>query len=126
MTKITAEHLARNAIVYIRQSTSYQVANNLESQRRQYALVERGRLLGWNDVQVIDDDLGRSGSGIARPGFEKLLAAICEGHVGAVLSIEGRAGAVSSYREFLYSSYPCARSTLAQCPRAKLTSTSLC
>jgi DNA invertase Pin-like site-specific DNA recombinase len=88
MSKITAEHLGRSAIVYIRQSTSYQVANNLESQRRQYALVERGSLLGWNDVQVIDDDLGRSGGGIARPGFEKLLAAICEGRVGAVLSIE--------------------------------------
>ena len=88
MSKITAEHLGRSAIVYVRQSTSYQVANNLESQRRQYGLVERGRLLGWSDVQVIDDDLGRSGSGIARPGFEKLLAAICEGRVGAVLSIE--------------------------------------
>jgi DNA invertase Pin-like site-specific DNA recombinase len=88
MTKITAEHLARSAIVYVRQSTSYQVANNLESQRRQYGLVERGRQLGWSDVQVIDDDLGRSGGGIARPGFEKLLAAICEGRVGAVLSIE--------------------------------------
>lgn len=88
MTKITAEHLARSAIVYVRQSTSYQVANNLESQRRQYGLVERGRQLGWSDVQVIDDDLGRSGGGIARPGFEKLLTAICEGRVGAVLSIE--------------------------------------
>jgi DNA invertase Pin-like site-specific DNA recombinase len=88
MTKITAEHLARSAIVYVRQSTSYQVANNLESQRRQYGLVERGRQLGWSDVQVIDDDLGRSGGGIARPGFEKLLAAICEGRIGAVLSIE--------------------------------------
>jgi DNA invertase Pin-like site-specific DNA recombinase len=88
MSKITAEHLGRSAIVYVRQSTAYQVANNLESQRRQYSLVERGRLLGWSDVQVIDDDLGRSGSGIARPGFEKLLAAICEGRVGAVMSIE--------------------------------------
>jgi DNA invertase Pin-like site-specific DNA recombinase len=88
MSKITADHLARSAIVYVRQSTSYQVANNLESQRRQYGLVERGHQLGWSDVQVIDDDLGRSGSGIARPGFEKLLAAICEGRVGAVLSIE--------------------------------------
>jgi len=88
MSKITAEHLGRSAIVYVRQSTSYQVANNLESQRRQYGLVERGRLLGWSNVQVIDDDLGRSGSGITRPGFEKLLAAICEGRVGAVLSIE--------------------------------------
>jgi hypothetical protein len=52
MTKITAEHLARNAIVYVRQSSPHQVANNLESQRRQYALVARGLQLGWTDVQV--------------------------------------------------------------------------
>src|SRR5712671_7068841 len=86
--KITPEHVARSAIVYIRQSSPHQVANNLESKRRQYGLVERGRQLGWSDVQVIDDDLGRSGGGIVRPGFEKLLAAICEGRVGAVLTIE--------------------------------------
>lgn len=88
MTKITPEHLARQAIVYIRQSTADQVANNLESQRRQYNLPERARQLGWSDVAVIDDDLGRSGGGIARPGFEKLLAAICAGRVGAVVSVE--------------------------------------
>ena len=88
MTKITAEHLARNAIVYVRQSTTFQVAQNLESQRRQYGLTERARQLGWSDVEVIDDDLGRSGAGARRPGFEKLLAAICEGRVGAVLSLE--------------------------------------
>src|SRR6186997_667616 len=88
MTKITPDHLARQAIVYIRQSTADQVANNLESQRRQYNLPERARQLGWSDVAVIDDDLGRSGGGIARPGFEKLLAAICEGRVGAVVSVE--------------------------------------
>ena len=89
MTKITPEHLARSAIVYIRQSTPQQVAHNLESQRRQYALVERGRQLGWSEVQVIDDDLGRTGDGgAARPGGDKLLAAICEGRVGAVLAIE--------------------------------------
>jgi DNA invertase Pin-like site-specific DNA recombinase len=88
MTKITAEHLSRSAVVYVRQSTAYQVANNLESQRRQYGLTGRARQLGWSDVEVIDDDLGRSGGGTARPGFEKLLAAICEGRVGAVLSIE--------------------------------------
>lgn len=89
MTKILTEHLARSAFVYVRQSTAYQVTNNTESGRRQYALVERAKLLGWNDVQVIDDDLGRSGGGgIARPGFEKLLAAICERRVGAVMSIE--------------------------------------
>src|SRR6202011_5703733 len=89
MSTLMPEHLARSAFVYVRQSTAYQVANNLESQRRQYGLVERGRQLGWSDVQEIDDDLGRSGGGIARPGFEKLLAAICEGRVSAVLSIGG-------------------------------------
>jgi DNA invertase Pin-like site-specific DNA recombinase len=88
VTKITPEHLARQAVVYIRQSTADQVANNRESQRRQYGLAERARQLGWSDVVIIDDDLGRSGSGVARPGFERLLAAICEGRVGAVVSIE--------------------------------------
>jgi DNA invertase Pin-like site-specific DNA recombinase len=88
MSKITSEHLARAAFVYVRQSTAYQVVNNLESQRRQYGLVERARDLGWDDVQLVDDDLGRSGGGTARPGFEKLLAAICEGKVGAVVSLE--------------------------------------
>ena len=88
MSKICSDHLARQAVVYIRQSTADQVAHNLESQKRQYALADRARQLGWADVQVIDDDMGRSGSGVARPGFEKLLAAICEGRVGAVVSIE--------------------------------------
>jgi len=88
MTKITADHLVRNAIVYVRQSTAFQVAQNLESQRRQYGLADRARQLGWPDVEVIDDDLGRSGGGARRPGFERLLAAICEGRVGAVLSLE--------------------------------------
>jgi DNA invertase Pin-like site-specific DNA recombinase len=88
MTKITAEHLARGAFVYVRQSTADQVHNNHESRRRQYGLADRARALGWSVVEVIDDDLGRSGSGVSRPGFEKLLAAICEGRVGAVVSIE--------------------------------------
>jgi excisionase family DNA binding protein len=88
MTRITPEHLCRSAFVYIRQSTADQVLNNHESRRRQYGLVERAQALGWKMVEVIDDDLGRSGSGVARPGFEKLLAAICEGRVGAVVSIE--------------------------------------
>ncbi len=88
MSKIMPEHLARAAFVYVRQSTAYQVVNNLESQRRQYGLVERARQLGWDDVQVVDDDLGKSGGGTTRPGFEKLLAAICEGRVGAVVSLE--------------------------------------
>ena len=88
MTQITPEHLARGAYIYVRQSTTDQVLNNHESRRRQYALTDRARALGWTTVEVIDDDLGRSGSGIARPGFEKLLAAICGGQVGAVVSIE--------------------------------------
>src|SRR6267143_6349602 len=84
----TPDHLARGAFIYIRQSTADQLANNHESRRRQYGLADRARALGWTDVTTIDDDLGRSGSGISRPGFERLLAAICEGRVGAVLAIE--------------------------------------
>jgi len=88
MNKITAEHLARDAYVYVRQSTADQLLNNPESRRRQYALVERARSLGWQNVIVVDDDLGRSGSGQRRPGFERLLAAICTGTAGAVFAIE--------------------------------------
>ncbi len=88
MTKITADHLARDAFVYIRQSTADQLVHNQESQRRQYGLADRAKQLGWATVEVIDDDLGRSGGGITRPGFERLLAAICEGRVGAVFAIE--------------------------------------
>src|ERR1700751_4344739 len=88
MSKITAEHLQRNACVYVRQSTPDQLVHNLESQRRQYGLADRARQLGWATVEIIDDDLGRSGGGIARPGFERLLAAICDRRVGAVLAIE--------------------------------------
>lgn len=88
MSKISPEHLARSAYVYVRQSTADQLRNNHESRRRQYALADRARVLGWSDVVVIDDDLGVSAGGVARPGFERLLAAICNGQVGAVVSIE--------------------------------------
>src|SRR2546425_552160 len=88
MTKITADHLGRAAFVYIRQSTADQLLHNPESRRRQYGLADRARQLGWTTVEVIDNDLGRSGGGISRPGFERLLAAICEGRVGAVFAIE--------------------------------------
>jgi len=88
MTKIAADHLARSAFVYIRQSTADQLMHNQESQRRQYGLADRARQLGWSKIEVIDDDLGRSGGGTSRPGFERLLAAICEGHAGAVFAIE--------------------------------------
>jgi DNA invertase Pin-like site-specific DNA recombinase len=88
MSKISADHLSRRAVVYIRQSTADQVLHNAESGRRQYGLADRAKQLGWTRVEVIDDDLGRSGGGINRPGFERLLTAICEGSVGAVLAIE--------------------------------------
>ena len=88
MTKITAEHLSRDAFVYIRQSTADQLVHNQESRRRQYGLADRAKQLGWATVEVVDDDLGRSGGGVTRPGFERLLAAICEGRVGAVFAIE--------------------------------------
>jgi excisionase family DNA binding protein len=88
MSKISAEHLRRQAVVYVRQSTLDQVQHNLESQRRQYGLVDRARTLGWQEVTVIDDDLGRSGGGVHRPGFERLLAVLCDGTVGAVLCVE--------------------------------------
>jgi len=88
MSRITPDHLSRRAFVYVRQSTLDQVLRNHESRRRQYGLDRRARQLGWSEVTVIDDDLGRSGGGAARPGFERLLVAICEGVVGVVLAVE--------------------------------------
>jgi excisionase family DNA binding protein len=86
---LPASILRRKAIVYVRQSTQTQVQTNLESKRRQYDLVEVARAKGFYDVDVIDDDLGRSGSGtVARPGFERLVAALCAGEVGAVLCLD--------------------------------------
>lgn len=88
MSKIASEHLGRQAYVYVRQSTQDQMLHNHESRRRQYGLADRARQLGWAEPVVIDDDLGRSGGGVARPGFERLLLAICEGRVGIVLAVE--------------------------------------
>src|SRR5262249_61969044 len=81
--KIRDEHLSRAAYVYIRQSSSYQVRFHLEGQKRQYGLAERARQLGFYEVVVIDEDLGRSGSGVQeRPGFGRLLAAVGQGLAG--------------------------------------------
>ncbi len=88
--KTTAEPRARRAIVYLRQSSERQVLHNQESQRLQYAMVDRARDLGWSQVEVIDRDLGSSaamGSG-PREGFQRLLAAVALGDVGIVLSRE--------------------------------------
>ncbi|MDO9074166.1 MAG: recombinase family protein [Rubrivivax sp.] len=86
---LPAAVLRRKAVVYVRQSTQTQVQNNLESQRRQYDLVEEARRRGFAQVEVIDDDLGRSASGmVARPGFDRLVAWLCAGEVGAVLCFD--------------------------------------
>src|SRR3954449_5129632 len=86
---LPAAVLKRKAVVYIRQSTPAQVHSNLESQRRQYALVEIARQRGFRYIEVIDHDLGRSASGtMARPGFERLVAWLCAGEVGAVLCFD--------------------------------------
>ena len=87
--KINEDHRKRRAIVYVRQSSAIQVTHNLESQRRQYALADQARQLGFQQVEVIDEDLGRSGSGqVDRPGFARLVAEVCTGGVGAVFCIE--------------------------------------
>lgn len=87
--ELPKEALARGAVVYVRQSTGIQVQENLESQRRQYELVELARRYGFRDVSVIDEDLGRSASGtMDRPGFRDLVGRICEGRVGAVFCLE--------------------------------------
>ena len=86
---LPAAVLRRKAVVYVRQSTPAQVQTNLESQRRQYELVEVARRRGFREIEVIDDDLGRSASGaVARPGFDRLVAELCAGEVGAVLCLD--------------------------------------
>jgi Resolvase, N terminal domain len=86
---LPATVLKRKAVVYVRQSTQGQVQSNLESKRRQYELVDVARQRGFRDIEVIDDDLGRSASGMmARPGFERLVAWLCAGEVGAVLCFD--------------------------------------
>src|SRR6266849_6475988 len=88
--KIKPEHLARKAIVYLRQSSEKQVRQNKESQLLQYAMAERVRALGWQEVEVINNDLGSS-AGLAaaqREGFERVLSSVALGEVGMVGSRE--------------------------------------
>ena len=86
---IPSSLLTRKAVVYVRQSSQSQVMTNLESQRRQYDLVDIARRCGFVDIEVVDDDLGRSASGtVARPGFDRLVALLCAGKVGAVLCLD--------------------------------------
>ncbi len=87
--RLPAPLLQRKAVVYVRQSTQAQVQMHTESKRRQYELVGEAKRRGFRDIEVIDDDLGRSASGtVARPGFERLVALLCAGEVGAVLCLD--------------------------------------
>jgi DNA invertase Pin-like site-specific DNA recombinase len=88
--KLTPERLSRKAIVYVRQSRPSQLIHNQESTRLQFSLVDRARAQGFQRIVVVDDDLGRSGSGwVDRPGFERLAAEVCSGDVGAIFCVEG-------------------------------------
>jgi DNA invertase Pin-like site-specific DNA recombinase len=87
--KIRQHHLDRRAILYVRQSSSHQVLHNRESRALQYAMRERLVALGWSEIEVVDDDLGRSAAGgVMRAGFERMVAEVCLGKVGAVAARE--------------------------------------
>jgi DNA invertase Pin-like site-specific DNA recombinase len=89
--KVTASHLARDAYLYVRQSTLRQVLENTESTHRQYALRDRAVAMGWplERVVVIDSDLGQSGASAAdREGFQRLVTEVSLGRVGIVLGLE--------------------------------------
>lgn len=90
-SKVTTEHLSRNAYLYVRQSTLRQVVENTESTKRQYGLRQRALALGWSDEQivVIDKDLGRSAASTSdREGFGELVAEVGLGRAGIVLGLE--------------------------------------
>src|SRR4051794_1784276 len=87
--KIRPHHLERKALLYVRQSSAHQVLHNRESSALQYAMGDRLAGLGWSEIEVIDDDLGRSAAGgVQRAGFERMVAAVCLGKVGAVCARE--------------------------------------
>src|SRR5262247_2509284 len=87
--KIRPHHLDRRAILYVRQSSSYQVLRNRESRTLQYAMRDRLVALGWSEIEIIDDDLGRSAAGgVMRAGFKRMVAEVCLGKVGAVAARE--------------------------------------
>jgi len=87
--KVRPHHLQRKALLYVRQSSAHQVLHNRESSALQYAMRDRLTALGWSDIEVIDDDLGRSAAGsVQRAGFERMVAQVCLGKVGAVAARE--------------------------------------
>src|SRR6202049_4951571 len=87
--KIRPHHLERKAILYVRQSSAHQVLHNRESSALQYAMRDRLTALGWSRIETVDDDLGRSAAGgVARAGFDRMVAEVCLGKVGAVAARE--------------------------------------
>lgn len=87
--KLRPHHLERKALLYVRQSSAHQVLHNRESSALQYAMRDRLTALGWSEIEVIDDDLGRSAAGgVQRAGFERMVADVCLGKVGAVCARE--------------------------------------
>src|ERR1700736_5797634 len=83
--KVRPHHLERKAILYVRQSSAHQVLHNRESRALQYAMRDRLTALGWSEIETIDDDLGCSAAGgVSRAGFERMVAEVCLGKVGAV------------------------------------------
>jgi DNA invertase Pin-like site-specific DNA recombinase len=89
LEKIRPHHLERKAILYVRQSSAHQVLHNRESSALQYAMRDRLTALGWSTIEIVDDDLGRSAAGgVARTGFERMVAEVCLGKVGAVAARE--------------------------------------
>ena len=87
--KIRPHHLERKALLYVRQSSAHQVLHNRESSALQYAMRDRLIALGWSKIEIIDDDLGRSAAGgVQRAGFERMVAEVCLGKVGAVAARE--------------------------------------
>jgi DNA invertase Pin-like site-specific DNA recombinase len=89
LEKILPHHLERKAILYVRQSSAHQVLHNRESSTLQYAMRDRLAALGWSTIETVDDDLGRSAAGsVARAGFERMVAEVCLGKVGAVAARE--------------------------------------
>ena len=87
--KLTARHLERRALIYVRQSSHHQLIHNTESRRLQYSMEQRVQDLGWQETEVIDEDQGLSATSTAgRTGFQRLVAEVCLGKIGAVAAIE--------------------------------------
>jgi DNA invertase Pin-like site-specific DNA recombinase len=87
--KITADRLQRRAIVYVRQSSQHQLLHNTESGRLQYGMAERVRSLGWKEIEIVDEDQGRSATTTSgRSGFQRMVAEVALGKIGVVAAIE--------------------------------------